>query len=103
MITTELDALSNLNWERAEAASSWRGRIMATAGVVGTVVGVATTAVAVVATGPFTLPAFIAGSRVLATTAVLSGGLLNGITTGVGLGGAIANRIPWLNRQRIRQ
>lgn len=76
---------------------------MATAGVVGTVIGVGTTAAAVVATGPFSLPAFIAGSRFLATTAVVSGGLLSGITTASSVGGAIANRIPWLNRRRIRQ
>lgn len=93
----------NINRKRTETAHSWRKWIVGTAGAVGTVVGVGTTVAAVVTTGPFTLPAFIAGSRILATTAVFGGGILGGLTTARNLGGAIADRIPWLNRRRITQ
>lgn len=104
-----MNAILDLNRKRAEA-SSWRNRIVGAAGVIGTVIGVGTTAAAVVATGPFSVPAFIAGSRFLATSAILGGGLVGGITTARSVGGAfdairghIANRIPWFMNRRVTQ
>lgn len=83
-------------------ASSVRNKIIGVAGTIGTAVGVAGTATAVMATGPFSVPAAIAGSRLLAAGFIFGGGV-SGLTTALKFGNALADWIPGLNSRRTAQ
>lgn len=103
LISSEWDAIIDINKKRTEKAKSLKKLIVNTAGAIGTAIGVGTAVAAVVTTGPLSVPAFIAGSRLLATATIFGSGIFGGITTAANVGGAIVNRLPWLNRRRITQ
>lgn len=100
LIDAKFAAVVEMNEERENRASSLKNKLANAVGVAGAVLGVAGTAAAVVATGPFSLPAFIAGSRVLAAAAIGFGGI-SGATTARNYGRVFFDRIRGLNRQRI--
>lgn len=73
---------------------------MGVASTIGSIAGVAGTIAAVVATGPLSAPAVIAGSRLLATTFIVGGGI-TGATTGWNICKTITDRLSRFKRQRI--
>ena len=102
LIQVEYSSVLKSNEKREKNARSFKSTIKGTLVTVGTFAGLAATTAAVVTSGPFSVPALIGGSRVLATAFVVGGTASAGLTASR-IGDAITRGLSWFNPRRITQ